>query len=72
MIRAWQNTGTDLPELAALLSAYMAETYDDTWRGTLERLAFDQREGRVSILVAERNDRLIGLLAWSDADDLHH
>jgi len=61
----------DATTLAPLLEAYMAETYDGSWRGTPERLS--QATGQfLDIALAIRGQRVIGFVAWTTTYDLHH
>jgi GNAT superfamily N-acetyltransferase len=55
--------------LASLISAYMKETFDRPWGGSLEALQRDA--GRVECLLAV-DAAPVGFAAWTPAYDLHH
>ena len=62
----------DAHMLAALVRAYMLETYQEAWRGTVNGLLQDGFGARFHMLIALRAERAIGLLAWEKCYDLHH
>jgi len=62
----------DVHAVAALLQAYMLETYDDDWRGSVDELLQDGFGARFRALIAALADQAVGLLAWERSYDLHH
>jgi len=65
-------TPDDVHTVAALLRAYMRETYDDEWRGSVNGLLHDGFGTRFRALIAALADQAVGLLAWERSYDLHH
>ena len=63
----------DAPALAALLDAYMQETFRTVWHGSAEALARDGfgREFETLLAVAT-GGQPIGFAAWAASYDLHH
>jgi len=62
----------DAPAIAALLRAYMCETYQEEWRGSVNGLLQDGFGARFRTLLAVRADQAVGFLAWEKSYDLHH
>ena len=62
----------DVQPLAALLRAYMVETYDSEWRGSIAGLLQDGFGARFRTLIAVLAHEAVGFLAWERAYDLHH
>jgi GNAT superfamily N-acetyltransferase len=62
----------DVHAVAALLRAYMLETYDEEWRGSVNGLLQDGFGARFRTLIAAFADEAVGLLAWEKSYDLHH
>ena len=62
----------DVHILAALLEAYMLETYHDGWRGSVNGLLQDGFGARFRALIAARADQAVGFVAWERSYDLHH
>jgi GNAT superfamily N-acetyltransferase len=62
----------DVHAVAALLRAYMLETYDHEWRGSLNGLLQDGFGARFRTLIALLADAAAGFLAWERSYDLHH
>jgi len=62
----------DVHILAALLRAYMLETYHDGWRGSVNGLLQDGFGARFRALIATRADQAVGFVAWERSYDLHH
>jgi GNAT superfamily N-acetyltransferase len=63
--------------LAALLEAYMRETFGSPWKGSAEALARDGFGARFELTVAvldgvDCDGSLIGFAAWYTRYDLHH
>ncbi|HEX7240820.1 MAG TPA: GNAT family N-acetyltransferase [Longimicrobiaceae bacterium] len=64
---------SDAPALARLMEAYMRETYRDSWHGSAEALLRDGFGREFEVHVARtREGRVVGLVAWRRAYDLHH
>ena len=62
----------DVHALATLLRAYMLETYDSEWRGSVNGLLQDGLGARFRALMAALADRAVGFVAWERSYDLHH
>jgi len=62
----------DAQAVGALLRAYMLETYQEQWRGSVRGLLQDGFGVRFRALVALLADQAVGLLAWERSYDLHH
>jgi GNAT superfamily N-acetyltransferase len=62
----------DVQILAALLRAYMLETYHDEWRGNVNGLLQDGFGARFRALIATLADQAVGFAAWERSYDLHH
>lgn len=62
----------DVEAIAALLRAYMHETYTAEWRGSTADLIRDGLGAKFRLLVAELASGVVGLLAWEQSYDLHH
>lgn len=62
----------DVTALAAMMSSYMRETYDDDWHGSVGALAWDGFGREFQMHVAFKAGDLVGLVAWRKAYDLHH
>lgn len=62
----------DVQEMAALMRAYMLETYRETWRGGVAGLLEDGFGMRFRTLLALLEARPVGMLAWEESYDLHH
>jgi GNAT superfamily N-acetyltransferase len=62
----------DVRTIADLLRAYMLETYQEEWRGTVEALLRDAFGMRFRVLTAVLAEEAVGFLAWETAYDLHH
>jgi GNAT superfamily N-acetyltransferase len=62
----------DAQALAALLRAYMLETYQDEWRGSVKVLLRDGFGARFRALMAAFDDQPVAFLAWERSYDLHH
>jgi GNAT superfamily N-acetyltransferase len=62
----------DVHILAALLRAYMLETYHDEWRGSVNGLLQDGFGARFRALIATLADQAVGFAAWERSYDLHH
>ena len=62
----------DMRSVAAMLEAYMAETFNCPWQGSLEALVRDGMGGEFQTVVAERSGALIGFACWRRVYDLHH
>ena len=58
--------------VAGLLRAYMLETYDQEWRGSVSGLLEDGFGARFRLLLAVLAQQGVGLLAWETSYDLHH
>jgi GNAT superfamily N-acetyltransferase len=67
-----EATPQDTAAVAALLRAYMLETYDEEWRGSLEDLLRDGFGTCFRTLLAVHAQQPVGFLAWEKAYDLHH
>src|SRR5262249_30027140 len=63
---------SDVHTVAALLRAYMLETYHEEWRGSVNRLLQDGFGAHFRALIAMLADQAVGFLAWERAYDLHH
>jgi GNAT superfamily N-acetyltransferase len=63
---------SDLPSVALMLEAYMAESFKCPWEGTLESLARDGLGREFHTVVAARSDSLVGFACWRRVYDLHH
>lgn len=62
----------DASRLAALLQAYMRETYQGTWGGNSQLLEQHLSIHQVEIILAETtSSEIIGFIAWIDSYDLH-
>jgi GNAT superfamily N-acetyltransferase len=62
----------DVHKLAALMQAYMLETYDEAWRGSIDGLLEDGFGARFRALIATLADQAVAFLAWEKSYDLHH
>ena len=62
----------DVHVVAALLRAYMLETYHHEWRGSVAGLLEDGFGARFRLLLAARRDQAVGFVAWERSYDLHH
>jgi len=62
----------DVHNVAALLRAYMLETYREDWRGSVTGLLHDGFGARFRALIAALADQAVGFLAWEISYDLHH
>lgn len=63
---------TDVSQLEKHLGAYMRETYKAVWGGNGQRLEQDLSDGVFKMfVVADKSEKLIGFVAWTDAYDLH-
>lgn len=62
----------DVHEVAVLLRAYMLETYNEEWRGSVNGLLEDGFRTRFRVLIAVLADQAVGFLAWERSYDLHH
>ncbi len=72
MITVRIATADDAPALSSLLSAYMQETFQRAWGGSVESLVRDGCGARFESLLALRSDALVGFASWTRAYDLHH
>ena len=62
----------DMLGVAAMLEAYMAETFSCPWEGSLEALVRDGLGREFQTVVAERTNCLVGFACWRRIYDLHH
>ncbi|HVN43697.1 MAG TPA: hypothetical protein VMT66_00485 [Steroidobacteraceae bacterium] len=62
----------DVHALAALLRAYMLETYCEEWRGNVAGLLRDGLGARFRTLIAQLAEEAEGFLAWERSYDLHY
>jgi GNAT superfamily N-acetyltransferase len=62
----------DVQAVAALLRAYMLETYHEEWRGSVTGLLQDGFGARFRTIIATRANQAVGFLAWEKSYDLHH
>jgi GNAT superfamily N-acetyltransferase len=62
----------DAHAVAVLLRAYMQETYQDEWRGSVNGLLQDGLGARFRVLLAAFDGRAVAFLAWERSYDLHH
>jgi len=62
----------DVHTVAALLRAYMLETYHEEWRGSVNGLLQDGFGACFRALIAALADQAVGFLAWERSYDLHH
>jgi GNAT superfamily N-acetyltransferase len=62
----------DVQAVAALLRAYMLETYREEWRGSVTGLLQDGFGARFRTIIATRANQALGFLAWEKSYDLHH
>jgi GNAT superfamily N-acetyltransferase len=62
----------EVQAVAALLRAYMLETYNSAWRGTVTTLLQDGCGAHFRSLLAAHATQPVGFLAWEKAYDLHH
>jgi len=62
----------DAHTVAALLRAYMLETYNEGWRGSVNRLIQDGFGAHFRAIIATLTHQAVGFLAWERAYDLHH
>src|SRR6516165_2172091 len=62
----------DVHTVAALLRAYMLETYHEEWRGSVNGLLQDGFGACFRALIAALADQAVGFLAWEISYDLHH
>lgn len=62
----------DMHEVALLLRAYMLETYNEEWWGSVNGLLQDGSGARFRALIAALTDQVVGFLAWEISYDLHH
>jgi GNAT superfamily N-acetyltransferase len=67
-----EASADDVPELAALLRAYMRETYQEEWRGTIHGLLGDGFGVHFRTLLAALEAQPVGFVAWEKSYDLHH
>ena len=64
-------TSKDAAGLRLMLEAYLPENYGSKWNGTVEALESDLEKGVLRIVVAERERKIVGFLAYVDTYDLH-
>lgn len=63
----------DMPNLEKLLTAFMQETFQRPWGGTLQKLVQDGLGAEFQMVIAEAEDqKLIAFAAWISSYDLHH
>jgi GNAT superfamily N-acetyltransferase len=62
----------DVHTVATLLRAYMLETYNEEWRGSVTGLLHDGFGAHFRALIAMLADQAVGFLAWERSYDLHH
>jgi len=67
-----EATPVDVPGVAALVRAYMLETYHEEWRGSVTGLLQDGFGVRLRALIAALAEQAVGFLAWETSYDLHH
>jgi GNAT superfamily N-acetyltransferase len=65
-------TPDDVPDIAALLSGYMRETYSAEWRGGPIAIERDGFGSRFRMAVAARGPEILAFIAWTPSYDLHH
>ena len=66
-------TADDLQHVAALLRAYMLETYSRDWSGSENALRRDAFGVRCDLeLAVSGENEVIGFAAWKESYDLHH
>lgn len=66
-------TSDDVQALEKLLTAFMQETFQRPWGGTLQKLGQDGFGAEFQMVVAEaENQQLIAFAAWISSYDLHH
>ena len=63
----------DMPNLKKLLMAFMQETFQCPWGGTLQKLVQDGLGAEFQMVIAEAEDhQLVAFAAWISSYDLHH
>jgi hypothetical protein len=62
----------DVQVVAALLRAYMLDTYQEQWPGSVNGLLQDGFGARFRALIAALDDQAVAFLAWERSYDLHH
>lgn len=67
-----ESSPGDVHTVAALLRAYMLETYHSEWRGSVAGLLQDGFGARFRALIAAVADEAVGFVAWERSYDLHH
>lgn len=67
-----EATREDATAVAALLQAYMLESYEQAWQGSIDQVLEDGFGARFRMLVAADARQALGFLAWEKAYDLHH
>jgi GNAT superfamily N-acetyltransferase len=67
-----EATPGDVHRVAALVQAYMLETYHEEWRGSVTGLLQDGFGARFRALIAALAEQAVGFLAWEISYDLHH
>jgi GNAT superfamily N-acetyltransferase len=67
-----ESSPDEVQTVAALLRAYMLETYQEEWRGSVDGLLQDGFGARFRTLVAALAEQAVGFLAWERSYDLHH
>ena len=65
-------TGGDVPDIAALLSDYMHETYFAEWHGDPIAIERDGFGSRFQMAVAACGPEIVAFIAWTPSYDLHH
>jgi GNAT superfamily N-acetyltransferase len=65
-------TRGDVPDIVALLSDYMHETYSAEWRGEPIAIERDGFGSRFHMAVAARGAEIVAFIAWTPSYDLHH
>jgi GNAT superfamily N-acetyltransferase len=66
-------TVNDIQSLGELLDAYMQETFQRTWGGTIQQLEQDGFGTEFEIIIAETSEQeIIAFAAWKSSYDLHH
>jgi hypothetical protein len=72
MVELRLAVAADAEELAMLQREYMRELFDKPWGGTVEKLARDLEEQRLSAALAIHSAEIVGFVAWTDGYDMHH
>jgi GNAT superfamily N-acetyltransferase len=67
-----EASSDDVHTVAALLRAYMLETYHEEWRGSVNGLLRDGFGAHFRIIIAALAHQAVGVLAWEKSYDLHH